>query len=379
MQSGAYRTMVKTRIGLTFDQPFFGRVILQLQLVEDETCDTGYTDGKVLGFNPSFVDSLDHKYVKFFCAHEVMHVALLHHLRRGGRDAKRWNVAADHAANLLLESTGDFFIPREALCDHRFTDMSVEAIYKQLSAEGNEEEPGAGGEVRDMPGEEGESATAQEKQVAEQMTKALVSQAAQCAKSCGNLNGGLGRMIDDLLTPAVPWKEVLREFVSEKCRNDYSWSRPNRRYMQQGLIFPSLYSTELGEVCVAIDTSCSMSEGELARAAAEITGILEDFPAATVRVIYCDTQVYEDDIQVFDQEDFPVTLDAKGGGGTRFQPVFDYIDKLGEDPVVLLYMTDMCGRFPDREPDYPVIWGNTTDRDIKAPWGTVVRVEVDDG
>jgi hypothetical protein len=41
----------------------------------------------------------------------------------------------------------------------------------------------------------------------------------------------------------------------------------------------------------------------------------------------------------------------------------------------MIYCTDMCGRFPEEEPAYPVIWAATTDE--PAPWGEVVRINAE--
>ena len=367
----ARKRLIKTRIGLTFDQPFFGRLLLSLRLKEDTTHDTGYTDGEVLGYNPEFIDGLSTAELKFFCCHEAMHIALLHHLRRQGRDGKNWNKACDYAINPLLAAIPGMSIPEGGLMNHSLTDKSAEQIYQMLPADDpSSGKPNPGGEFKDAPTE-----TQSEARIKEQEAKALVGQAAQIAKAHGNMPGALGGIIDNLLNPKVPWKEVLREYVSQRCYEDYSWQRPNRRYLQQGIIMPTLYSEQLGEVCVAIDTSGSMSPAELEAAASEISGLIEDFPGVSVKVLYCDTQVYEEATETFTQEDFPVVLHHKGGGGTRFQPVFNHIDETDE-PIVLLYMTDMYGDFPDTAPDYPVIWANTSPLESIAPWGTTIKMEV---
>jgi predicted metal-dependent peptidase len=64
-------------------------------------------------------------------AHEVMHLALCHHTRQGKRDHDKWNRAADHAINHLLQGAG-FDLPLNVLLEPRFTGMSAEAIYDQL-------------------------------------------------------------------------------------------------------------------------------------------------------------------------------------------------------------------------------------------------------
>jgi predicted metal-dependent peptidase len=60
------------------------------------------TDGVTLFYNPSFVDTLNSATLVGVLAHEVMHPALQHHLRRSTRNPRRWNIACDYAINLLL-------------------------------------------------------------------------------------------------------------------------------------------------------------------------------------------------------------------------------------------------------------------------------------
>ena len=72
----------KARTQLVLDHPFFGSLALRLKLVEDQTFATAYTDGKVMGYNPAFIDTLSLAETKWLIAHEVMHLACMHHVRR---------------------------------------------------------------------------------------------------------------------------------------------------------------------------------------------------------------------------------------------------------------------------------------------------------
>src|SRR5690606_1665097 len=66
-----------------------------------------------------------------------------------------------------------------------------------------------------------------------------------------------------------------------------------------------------------------------------------------------------------------------GGGGTAFEPVFDWVEQEGpKDVSALIYFTDMYGSFPQQEPHYPVIWCKTTSQ--KAPWGEEIEVTLED-
>jgi predicted metal-dependent peptidase len=90
--------MVKARIQLLMHQPFFGTLAMRLKLIEapkgpSNPYGTMATDGRMISFSPDFLAKISDKEIEGVIAHEVMHVALKHHLRRRTREAKKWNVA----------------------------------------------------------------------------------------------------------------------------------------------------------------------------------------------------------------------------------------------------------------------------------------------
>src|ERR1019366_680109 len=66
----------------------------------------------------------------------------------------------------------------------------------------------------------------------------------------------------------------------------------------------------------------------------------------------------------------PVHLNPVGGGGTDFGPCFDWLEEQGIRPQTLVFLTDLCGTFPETEPEYPVLWASTERR--QAPFGSVI-------
>ena len=75
--------------------------------------------------------------------------------------------------------------------------------------------------------------------------------------------GGLSKVIDEIIKPKVNWKAVLAKFLTNTAKNDYSWMKPNRRFIGRDMYLPSLYSERLESVVVAVDTSGSISDDEL--------------------------------------------------------------------------------------------------------------------
>ena len=49
----------------------------------------------------------------------------------------------------------------------------------------------------------------------------------------------------------------------ERAKDDYSWSRPNRRYASMGIFMPSLYSERMGTIVVVTDELAKWSKPEI--------------------------------------------------------------------------------------------------------------------
>lgn len=368
--------ILKARANLILDHAFFGVLALRLKLVEDESFPTAAVDGEHLFYNPKFIDKLSNQELIGLMAHEVMHIALGHIWRAEHRESKRWNVAGDYAINENLVAAG-FTLPAGGLIDPQYNERATEEIYNMLpempnsdgNGDGNGDGDGKSENDKQDPGGCGGVIPTKDKAKAKELKatwKAAVAQAVTMDK--GELPANMKRQINDMLNPAVPWYVLLRDFVEKTARNDYDWTRPNKHYLSRGFILPSLVSEELPEIVIAVDTSGSIDEEALNHFATEASSVLSAYDT-TIRVIYCDTEVTGE--QTFSRADLPMEMKPVGGGGTMFEPVFDHVHERGYTPACLIYFTDMYGSFPDKEPDYPVMWLTMT-KDVQAPWGQTV-------
>jgi len=206
-------------------------------------------------------------------------------------------------------------------------------------------------------------------------------QAVQAAKAMGKLPAGLERLIDEIKNPRVDWRPILRRFVQEAARADYSWRMPSLRYLAAGLYLPALRSEQMPPVICAVDTSGSISQAELSRFAAELNSVIEEGKPERTHVVYCDAKVQREEVFEFGE---PVEFRPAGGGGTDFRPVFEWAEAQGIEPACLIFFTDLCGTFPDRVPDYPVLWalasaysGSWASK-ATAPFGEIIRIEEED-
>jgi predicted metal-dependent peptidase len=127
----------------------------------------------------------------------------------------------------------------------------------------------------------------------------------------------------------------------------------------------------MGPIAIAVDTSGSITMQMLSRFFAEISSIIEICKPEKVYLMYCDSEINGEVLEL-NQYDLPLKPEIRGGGGTAFKPVFDYIERKSLDLEWLVYITDLYGTFPE-EPNYPVLWARTSD--VEAPFGTHINLE----
>lgn len=371
------KRLSKAKTSLILSHPFIGSVALNMPMILDDSIPTACTNGKVVRYNPKFLDELTDEQVTFLVAHECFHPMLEHMYRMKGRQRLRWNKAADYVINQLLtdEKVGRFI---EGGCLNAALYQSgggtSEGIYALLPEEDGEGEgpdgdgPGGspGGPGNDLEEADGSPAE-QAKELAEWRVK--VAQAAQAAKMMGKLSANMQRFVEQVLAPKVAWQDVLRRFMQRAKTSSRSWSRPNRRFLSQGLYMPSVSGEALGEIVVAVDCSGSINAREIAEFAAEITAIHQDTQPAALHIVYFDSEVCHYD--KYGPDDEPV-IKPHGGGGTAFSPVFKYVSDQDITPVACVFLTDLCCNDFGPAPDYPVMWVST--HSTTAPWGEVVKL-----
>lgn len=357
-------------VNLICNHPFFASVLLRLRRLPDPTCPTAWTDGRTLGYNPAFIARLTLPETIGVLAHEVCHVAALHPWRMQRRKRFPWNIACDHVVNHLVLEAG-LKLPQGHVPP--VGGKSAEELYVDQPDDGSGGDGDGCGAVREATAADGQSLTDAERELQEAETKIMVRQALNAAKRQGKLPAGLARLVEDVLEPKVPWREILARFIGANARHDYSWLQPNRRYTGGGILFPSLSTPSYGRVVMACDTSGSIDQAMLRDICSEVLGCLDVYQergeAAELTVLWCDAQVYAQ--TVMDAAD----LNPQGGGGTSFAPVFDWLYAEGDTPAAVIYVTDgICNDF-GRAPECPVLWILTQRNDAFAPpFGTITHV-----
>jgi hypothetical protein len=123
--------------------------------------------------------------------------------------------------------------------------------------------PGGFGQVVDAPFPRDDTSKGvqqvQHKEAHERDWQVAVEQAEAIARLAGKSPAGLDRTLKSGQDASVDWREVLRRTFSETLPADYSWLRPNRRYVWQGVYFPGIIREGVGEIVIAVDCSGSIS------------------------------------------------------------------------------------------------------------------------
>jgi predicted metal-dependent peptidase len=321
-----------------------------------------------------------------------------------GMDPEDANKAADYASWAILKNAG-YPLPNDVYYSPDYNGLSMEAIYNLIhvekppqpasqpqpqegagagsEGEGDEQDgegegdedgdqesdkpanPGSDGEIRPLPA----NVNAEEHR---HEWREAVLQAAQAAEAAGKMPAGMRQLVERIKNPQIPWREQLRKLVQPIIINqDFSYARPNRRWAPQGIFMPELRSERMPAGVILWDTSGSRDDEKArATAGAEVVSIIDEFRPEKLYVMYVDTEVHH--VDVFEPDDI-ITFNPKGGGGTDFSSAFRHIEEQGWEPSFFVGITDMYATFPDKEPDYPVVWASTTDR--PAPFGEVVRIK----
>ena len=120
--------------GLVRDNILFAMLVTKMEIIPSTRTKTGWTDGKTIGYNPAFINTLTLGQTKTFLAHEGLHPGLKHHLRRGKRDNLKYNKAGDYVINDILTDS-DFEAIPDWLLRQEFKNLDTETVYNIVDLE----------------------------------------------------------------------------------------------------------------------------------------------------------------------------------------------------------------------------------------------------
>tara|TARA_R100001126_G_C4885088_1_gene181744 strand:+ start:365 stop:1678 length:1314 start_codon:yes stop_codon:yes gene_type:complete len=389
---------------------------------------TACTNGRDELYGREMVKKLSDAELRYVIVHEAKHKAYMHLITWDNLnkiDSPLANKAMDYVINLELEDENkdDKFcvMPKgeyQGLLDERFRNMDTAQVFKILRQE-QEDEDGNGDGSGQCRGEDGDDETEGQGQGQDQgqgsdsdsggsdtenqgqngfdehdwegaqgltdeeateLKKGVDAAIRQGVMAAGKGSGTDNQNVKDILQPQVDWREVLRAFATVHCSgNDYAtYSRPNRRYLHTGLVFPSGISETLEEICVMPDMSGSCWS-VLDYWAAEIKNICEVVKPDRLRVLYWDDAVPQDEVyEMHELDKFVSSTKPKGGGGTDPEILPKYIKEKGYKPTAGVVLTDGIIFNGWGEWDIPVLWCVLDNRNVQPDCGQTVHIKSTD-
>src|SRR5712664_2237275 len=337
------------------------------------------TDARNILINPDEFFKYSLKERVFIMGHEIVHnvygdVEFLKHCNHTGTvpmdngttlpfRESTMQKAMDFRINALLRDSKIGAPPKDCLLDDTIAKANegVCDVYKKVydDEEGGGSQTGAyqGFDTLLKPG--ASNGTPNQSRNNQQWgVEIAAAQVLEQMKSQGKGMGALQRMFDQMLNPVVPWTEHIRGIFNRKVGSgSYNWKRPDRRFIVRDIHMPSRSGNGAGWVVCWGDTSGSIGEDEMCKYLAELGAIVEECRPQRITVVWCDDGIQGiDEIEeACDLETIRHSGNAKGGGGTDCQPVFDWIADHTEKPEVFIGFTDGYVSFPPQEPDIPVI------------------------
>ena len=343
---------------------------------------TACTNGRDVYYGRKFVESLNDSDLRGVILHEAKHKMYRHmatwkHLNK--INPQKANMACDYVINLELVDEGnrtDKFVslPKGGLYDEKFKGLDSGQVFNLLpdTPEGG----GGAGTFDEHDWEGAESMTPDEiKDLASEIDQAI----RQGAILAGKVNGRIDRSFTDLMSAKVDWKEALREFVSSVCKgkDDSTWAKPSRRWLQHDVYMPSTISDTMGRVVVAIDTSGSIGGSILNRFISEVASIMENVNPELVDLIYWDNEVASHEVYGLNEADkMKQSTKPKGGGGTTPSCITKYLKDKTIVPECAIVLTDGCvGNDWGGNWTSPVLWCIVDNKTALASVGQTIHIE----
>jgi len=377
------RNIVQSRVRLLLNHPFFGNLATRL-IIKDATdwCPTAAVDGKHLYYNKNFLGALNDNELDFVIAHEVMHCVYDHMERKATRDAQYWNMAGDYVINRDLVNQGIGVMPKEGLFDRQYNDMYTDEIYdhlmetqppvkqtldmhidKLLDEMDKKEKQGNSG------GSGPEKITEEERKALKDEIKNAVIQAAQVA-GAGKVPGGVARLIKDITNPKMDWRTMLDQQITSVIKNDFTWMKPSRKGWHMNAILPGLKNDTTIDICVAIDTSGSISNKMMKDFLGEVQGIMSQYTDFKIKLWCFDTEVHNP--EEFGADKDLLDYNLAGYGGTDFDVNWKWMKDNNVEPKKLIVFTDGYPWGSWGDPNYcDTLWviHSNHDKNIQAPFG----------
>ena len=330
----------------------YGGVILmgETSLIDDERqCPTAYTDGFNKRYGRKFLEKLTDEEIAGVVLHETLHVMLKHiprHrdlMKENGRLA---NIAMDYVVNDIIVEVYKkdpklLKLPEDCFYDSMFHGWSVRRVYEYLKKEQKENKDGKRPQESFDSHDEsaiGEMEPGEIEEVGRKIDEAIH----QGGMLAGRFGAKIPRVIKDMMEPDIDWREVLQDFWTANVRgkDEMTWRRFNKSRVADGYYLPSTVTETIGEVILAIDTSGSIDNDDIAKVAARVQELCDTLPPERIRVLWWDTEVHGEQVFEGDYNNLSSMFKPMGGGGTKVSCVSKYITNNNLNADCMIVFTD---------------------------------------
>ncbi len=327
--------------------PLLGGLAAHFKVIEDsEYCqkneiqiaavDAGL---KEIYVNPAA--GLSNEELKFVLAHEYLHAGLDHANRSKGRDHYLWNIACDYVVNGWLVEMKIGKMPENGLMyDESLKGMSAEEIYDELVRNIRVNRKlmtfrGYGKGDIIGAGERKNGSVSLDDFCKNALMQGLEY---QISSGRGLIPAGLIEEIRALSIPPIPWDVKLAKWFDDffaPVEKHRTYARPSRRQASTPDIPRPRYfldntQTDGRTFGVVIDTSGSMSAGDIGIALGAIASYADAKDVPKARVIFCDAQAY--DKGYMSPDEIAGRVEVMGRGGTVLQPAVDILENAKDFP-----------------------------------------------
>jgi len=312
-------------------------------------CPTAYTDGYNKRYGRDFMSALSDMEIRGVVLHENLHVLLKHiprHRDLTKENARLANIAMDYVVNDIIVEIGKKYpnfiaLPKGCFYDPMFHGWSVRRVYDYLKKE-CEGGKGGGRPQESFDGHDDSQIEDMTPEQIERVGKDIDEAIQQGGILAGKFGAKIPRVIQDLMQPDIDWREVLQDFWTAhvRGRDELTWRRFNKHRMADDYYLPSTINETIGEVILAIDTSGSICNEDIAKVASRVKELCETLPPERIRILWWDTEVHGEQVFAENYDGIVGMLKPMGGGGTRAGCVSDYIIKNNLNADCLVVFTD---------------------------------------
>lgn len=393
---------------------FFDTALSRLTWKEQPGTGCIATDGSICYYDPVYLllkYQEEPKSVTRIYLHLLLHCIFSHGFQYNKLEPENWDLAADiavenvildmHLPSVTLEQDEDALRKLRILREDIGV-LTAERIYRYLRH--NPITPNERAEITHLfqkdvhtlwkPREELEITLEQWKKISERIKADLKSFTK--AKSGAET---LEKNLEETTRDKYDYTEILKRFtvvgeditVNDEEFDYIYYTYGLEHYGNLPLIEPLEYkeTKKVREFVIAIDTSAScrgpIVQAFLRKTYSILKGTENFFHKMNVHIVQCDNEI-QSDTKITSDEDFEKFMKygkLSGFGATDFRPVFEYIGRLKaqgefENLKGLIYFTDGYGIYPERMPDYDVIFAFLDEDENRAPvppWSMKVVLE----